>query len=293
MRSGPFAPRFEELPQTLPIFPLTGVLLLPRGKLPLNIFEPRYLAMTEDALHGDRLIGMMQPLEEDAAGDQPPVFPVGCAGRITQFSETDDGRFLITLTGLCRFRIDRELPLFCGYRRVVPEYSAYRSDFEMEPLTFDRGRLLSALKVYLKLKQLSAEWESIESAPGERLVTCLAMICPFSSREKQALLEAPTLPERAKVLTVLLEMAVLESAEFGRAAKLSRKASHGRKCSFRGRSQAARNSCLPGHPRTARIRCRGQRADQPTSGAGLSDSRRHPDPARGRGETTRSAAHAL
>ena len=112
MRSGPFAPRFEELPQTLPIFPLTGVLLLPRGKLPLNIFEPRYLAMTEDALHGDRLIGMMQPLEEDAAGDQPPVFPVGCAGRITQFSETDDGRFLITLTGLCRFRIDRELPLF-------------------------------------------------------------------------------------------------------------------------------------------------------------------------------------
>jgi Lon protease-like protein len=215
MRSGPLALRFEELPQTLPIFPLTGVLLLPRGKLPLNIFEPRYLAMTEDALHGDRLIGMVQPLEEDASGDQPAVFPIGCAGRITQFSETDDGRYLITLTGVCRFRIDRELPLFCGYRRVVPDYSAYRSDFAAEPMNFDRARLLAALKVYLKLKQLSAEWDSIENAPGERLITCLSMICPFSPREKQALLESHSLAERAKVLTVLLEMAVLEGAEPG------------------------------------------------------------------------------
>jgi Lon protease-like protein len=215
MRSGPLALRFEELPQTLPIFPLPGVLLLPRGKLPLNIFEPRYLAMTEDALHGDRLIGMVQPLEEDASGDQPPVFPVGCAGKITQFSETDDGRYLITLTGICRFRIERELPLFCGYRRIAPDYSAYKSDFAIEPVNFDRARLLAALKVYLKLKQLSAEWDSIENAPGERLVTCLAMICPFSSREKQALLESPSLAERTKILTVLLEMAVLEGAEPG------------------------------------------------------------------------------
>jgi len=212
MKSGPFAPRFEELPQTLPIFPLSGVLLLPRGKLPLNIFEPRYLAMTEDALQSDRLIGMVQPVEEDASGDQPPVFPVGCAGRITQFSETDDGRYLITLTGLCRFRIDRELSLFCGYRRVAPDYSPYQSDFETERVSFDRARLLAALKVYLKFKQLSAEWESIESAPGERLITCLSMICPFSPREKQALLESPSLVERAEVLTVLLEMAVLEGA---------------------------------------------------------------------------------
>jgi uncharacterized protein len=215
MRSGPLALRFEELPPTLPIFPLPGVLLLPRGKLPLNIFEPRYLAMTEEALHGDRLIGMVQPLEEDAGGDQPPVFPVGCAGRMTQFSETEDGRYLITLTGICRFRIERELPLFCGYRRVAPDYSAYRSDFDIDPVNFDRGRLLSALKVYLKLKQLSAEWDSIENAPGERLITCLSMICPFAPREKQALLESPSLAERAKVLTVLLEMAVLEGAEPG------------------------------------------------------------------------------
>src|SRR4029078_3457076 len=136
MRSGPLALRFEELPPTLPIFPLPGVLLLPRGKLPLNIFEPRYLAMTEEALHGDRLIGMVQPLEEDAGGGQPPVCPVGCAGRMTQFSETEDGRYLITLTGICRFRIERELPLFCGYRRVAPRSLASMSAFGRAPCEF-------------------------------------------------------------------------------------------------------------------------------------------------------------
>ena len=212
MRRGPIVPRFEDLPQTLPIFPLPGVLLLPRGKLPLNIFEPRYLAMTDDALQGDRLIAMVQPLEENASGDQPPVFPVCCAGRISQFGETEDGRYLITLTGLCRFRIERELPLFCGYRRVVPDYSPFRSDFEPESASLDRSRLLAALRVYMKQQRLSADWESIESAPDERLITCLSMICPFSCREKQALLETPCLAERARVLTALLEMAVLEGA---------------------------------------------------------------------------------
>ncbi len=212
MKRGPFLSRFEDLPQTLAIFPLSGVLLLPRGKLPLNIFEPRYLAMTEDGLKGDRLIGMVQPVEEGAAGDQPLVFPVGCAGRITQFTETEDGRFLITLSGLCRFRIERELPLFCGYRRVVPDFSPFQSDFEPESARLDRARLLTALRVYLKLQQLSADWESIESAPDERLVTSLAMICPFSCREKQALLESTCLEERARVLTTLLEMAVLQGA---------------------------------------------------------------------------------
>ncbi|HVG82668.1 MAG TPA: LON peptidase substrate-binding domain-containing protein, partial [Methylomirabilota bacterium] len=142
MKRGPFLPRFEDLPQTLPIFPLSGVLLLPRGKLPLNIFEPRYLAMTEEALKSDRLIGMVQPMEEGAAGDQPPVFPIGCAGRITQFAETEDRRYLITLTGICRFRIERELPLFCGYRRVAPDLSEFQADFEPESTRLDRARLL-------------------------------------------------------------------------------------------------------------------------------------------------------
>jgi Lon protease-like protein len=215
MKRGPFVPRFEDLPQTLAIFPLSGVLLLPRGKLPLNIFEPRYLAMTEDAMKGDRLIGMVQPMEEGAAGDQPPVFPVGCAGRITQFAETEDGRYLITLTGLCRFRIERELPLFCGYRRVVPDFSGFEADLKPESGALDRSRLLAALRTYLKLQKLSADWESIEGAPDERLITSLAMICPFSCREKQALLESTCLTERARVLTSLLEMAVLESAGAG------------------------------------------------------------------------------
>ncbi len=212
MRRGPFVPRFEDLPQTLGIFPLSGVLLLPRGKLPLNIFEPRYLAMTEDALQGDRLIAMVQPVGADASGDQPEVFPVGCAGRITQFAETEDGRYLITLTGLCRFRIERELPLFCGYRRVAADFEPFRSDFEPEAASLDRSRLLTALRVYLKLQHLSADWDSIEAAPDERLITSLSMICPFSCREKQALLESPCLAERARVLTALLEMAVLEGA---------------------------------------------------------------------------------
>ncbi|MCI0430636.1 MAG: LON peptidase substrate-binding domain-containing protein [Rhodospirillales bacterium] len=210
MRRGPFVPRFEDLPQTLPIFPLSGVLLLPRGKLPLNIFEPRYLAMTEDALQGDRLIGMVQPVEPEASGDQPPIFPVGCAGRITQFAETEDRHYLITLTGLCRFRIERELTLFCGYRRVAADFEPYRTDFEDESAKLDRPRLLSALRVYLKLQHLSADWGSIGTAPDERLITSLAMICPFSSGEKQALLESPGLADRARVLTALLEMAVLE-----------------------------------------------------------------------------------
>src|SRR5215831_831746 len=126
------------LPTIIPIFPLTGVLLLPRGRLPLNIFEPRYLAMTRDALAGERLIGMVQPSDPTASGSNPPVYPTGCAGRITSFSETDDGRFLITLTGACRFRIREELPLLEGYRRVVPEWNGFARDLgnEDEP-SFD------------------------------------------------------------------------------------------------------------------------------------------------------------
>jgi uncharacterized protein len=215
MGRGPFDPSFEDLPQTLPVFPLPGVLLLPRGKLPLNIFEPRYLAMTRDALQSDRLIGMVQPVEEGAAGDQPPIFPVGCAGRISQFAETDDGRYLITLTGVCRFRIQRELPLKLGYRRAVPDFTPFRADFSSEACEVDRPRLLAALRVYFKLQHISADWDSIEGAPDERLITCLAMICPFSSREKQALLEAPGARDRASTLTALLEMAVLEGAGAG------------------------------------------------------------------------------
>src|SRR5205085_4090179 len=146
-------------PAILPIFPLTGVLLLPRGRLPLNIFEPRYLAMTRDALAGERLIGMVQPTDPGASGSNPPVYPTGCAGRITSFSETEDGRFLITLTGASRFRIREELPLLEGYRRVVPDWHEFIRDVEgEEALEFDRERLLRGLRGYFEQHQISADW---------------------------------------------------------------------------------------------------------------------------------------
>jgi uncharacterized protein len=207
--------------ETLPIFPLTGVLLLPRGRLPLNIFEPRYLAMTRDALGGDRLIGMVQPSDSNASlGGNPPVYPTGCAGRITSFSETDDGRHLITLTGLCRFSIREELPLQHGYRRVIPKWDEFASDLRnpREP-GFDRERLIRGLRTYFDRHQIKAEWDAINSVPGERLVTSIAMVCPFEPSEKQALLEARDLDERAQLLTAIVEMAVIERQSEGGGAR--------------------------------------------------------------------------
>jgi uncharacterized protein len=195
----------------LPIFPLTGVLLLPRGRLPLNIFEPRYLAMTRDALGGDRLIGMVQPSDPTTSDPNPPVYPTGCAGRITSFAETDDGRFLITLTGTCRFRIREELPLLEGYRRVVPDWHEFARDVEAdEEVSFDRERLVRGLRSYFQQHQISADWDAITSVPGERLVTTVAMTCPFDPSEKQALLEASGLEERARLLTAIVEMAAMK-----------------------------------------------------------------------------------
>jgi Lon protease-like protein len=204
------------LPAILPIFPLTGVLLLPRGRLPLNIFEPRYLAMTRDALAGDRLIGMVQPSDPGASSSNPTVYPTGCAGRITSFSETEDGRFLITLTGTCRFRIREELPLLEGYRRIVPEWGEFVRDLEseLEP-GFDRERLLRGLKTYFQKHQISADWDAIGLVAGERLVTSVAMICPFEPSEKQALLEASDLEKRAQLLTAIVEMAVVNRPSDG------------------------------------------------------------------------------
>ena len=217
--SSPFAPGFAELPESLPIFPLTGVLLLPRGRLPLNIFEPRYLAMTEDALRAERLIGMVQP--QDGAGDagEPPVYRTGCAGRMTSFSETEDGRYLITLTGLARFDIARELPRDRLYRRVVPDWRPYRDDLEPEAAPIDRARLLKALKPFLERHGVVADWPAVEATPDDRLVTTVAMVAPFRPSEKQALLEARGLAERARLLTALVEMSahgVAESAEGAR-----------------------------------------------------------------------------
>lgn len=206
--TGRFDPGFAALPESLPIFPLTGVLLLPRGRLPLNIFEPRYLAMTEDALKAERLIGMVQPQEGQGDDGEPRVYRTGCAGRMTSFSETEDGRYLITLTGLARFDIAQELPRDRLYRRVVPDWQPYRGDLAESAGVFDRARLLSALKPYLERQGVVADWPAVEATPEERLVTTIAMVAPLRPSEKQALLEARDLAERARLLTALIEMSV-------------------------------------------------------------------------------------
>jgi len=210
-------PGTPALPAILPIFPLTGVLLLPRGQLPLNIFEPRYLAMTRDAMAGDRLIGMVQPQNphQPMAGN-PPVYPTGCAGVISEFAETQDNRLLITLTGLCRFRIGEELPLMSGYRRVVPDWTRFAADLAgEEDADFDRPRLLQSLKSYFNRYKISANWEALAAVRGERLIASLAMVCPFEPSEKQALLEAADLRARARLLTAIVEMAGLGSPTEG------------------------------------------------------------------------------
>jgi Lon protease-like protein len=212
--------RTAALPTMIPIFPLTGVLLLPRGRLPLNIFEPRYLAMTRASLAGERLIGMVQPSDPTTSDVNPPVYPIGCAGRITSFAETEDGRFLITLTGICRFRIREELPLLEGYRRVVPEWGEFARDLEMEDEPrFDRERLNRSLKTYFEQHQISADWNAITSVPADRLVTSIAMMCPFEPSEKQALLEASGLDDRARLLTAIVEMAVVNRPSDGATAR--------------------------------------------------------------------------
>lgn len=194
-------------PPDLPIFPLSGALLLPRGILPLNIFEPRYVAMVEAALATPhRLIGMIQPR---AGGEEAPLYPIGCAGRITSFSETGDGRYLITLLGQSRFRVTQELDLAPGgFRRVSADWADFGEDRQDCCLpVLDRGRLMPGLQSYFEHQGLSADWSVIADTPDDRLVTCLSMICPFAPEEKQALLEAHSPRERARVLETLIAMA--------------------------------------------------------------------------------------
>lgn len=211
MSQNPFDPSFEDLPATLPVFPLPGVLLLPRGKLPLNIFEPRYLNMARDALATDRLIGMIQPLPATGgteAGSRA-LYRIGCAGRITQFQETDDGRFLITLSGVCRFVVEQEIASMRGYRRVIADWSQFAGDLDDDcSADLDRGLLVSRLKRYFETQGITADWDVIKETPDDRLVTTLAMVCPFESSEKQALLECDSLKARASMMLALLDMAV-------------------------------------------------------------------------------------
>ncbi len=203
----------DDLPGVIPVFPLDGVLLLPRGNLPLNIFEPRYLAMVGDALKSDRMIGMIQPaiapVGANADGSHA-LYAVGCAGRITSFSETNDNRYLITLTGVSRFRIRNELPQHNGYRVVEADWAPYAADLEPAAgcIGLDRARLRRLLGSYFDMQGLSCEWKAIDEAPDYKLVTCLSMICPLGPSEKQALLEATCCKARADLLMAMLELAV-------------------------------------------------------------------------------------
>lgn len=201
----------KTLSPEIPLFPLNGVLLLPRGELPLNIFEPRYLAMVDDALRADRMIGMIQPrqAEGETAGDTAPLFGVGCAGKITSFEETGDGRYLITLTGVSRFAVEAELPLRNGYRRARVDWTAFEKDRDPAGcLDLDRVRLKKLLGSYFEQHGIACDWGHIDSAPDEKLVTCLSMICPFDPAEKQALLEAACCNTRATQFMAMLELAV-------------------------------------------------------------------------------------
>lgn len=215
----PLKPDIRDLPADLPIFPLSGVLLLPRGQLPLNIFEPRYLAMVTDALASpDRMIGMVQPRQScDCADDDTEIFPVGCAGRISSFEETADGRMLITLTGVSRFRVAEEHALAGGgYRHVRTDWSGFDGDLVApEDGSIPRNSLMPLLKAYMNEQGLSCSWAAVETAPDEKLITCLSMICPFESDEKQMLLEAKTLCDRAKILESLLQASLRNNGETG------------------------------------------------------------------------------
>ncbi len=191
-----------DLPQTIPLFPLTGAIVFPRGLLPLNIFEPRYLNMVDDALASERVIGMIQPSDEE----QPPhLTAVGTAGRITAFAETEDGRYLITLTGLCRFRIARELNASTPYRRAIVAYDEFGEDLKVPETGIDRDKLRFALRRYVDLHGFKADWSAVDEAPPEQLVNAVSTLCPFDAPSKQALLEAPSLTDRCAALIALLE----------------------------------------------------------------------------------------
>jgi Lon protease-like protein len=204
----------EDCPSVIPVFPLPGALLLPRGQMPLNIFEPRYLAMVDEALKTDRIIGMVQPdADNDPNATAPKLYRVGCAGRITQLAETGDGRYLITLIGVARFRIEEELPPIDLFRRCRVSFEPFASDFTARAgeTEVDRAGVVKALRDFVDAVHVKVDWRGIEEAPNEALVNALCMMSPFGVREKQALLEAPNLKSRAEVLIALTEIELARS----------------------------------------------------------------------------------
>jgi uncharacterized protein len=207
-----------DLPDVIPVFPLAGALLLPRGQMPLNIFEPRYVQMVDDALAGHRLIGMIQPDPTHRRSEvNPKLYRIGCVGRLTQFGETGDGRYLIELTGVARYAIVDELTVTTPYRQCRVDYAPFADDFVARKGEdgVDRKALLAALAAFLKANDLKADWDGIENAPNEALVNALAMMSPYGAAEKQALLEAPDLKMRAEILVAVTEIELAKSNSEG------------------------------------------------------------------------------
>lgn len=204
MTPNPFASTIDNLPEVLPIFPLNGVLLLPFGNLPLNIFEDRYLAMVDEALRTHRMIGMIQP-----QSDSDALYKTGCAGKITEFSETGDRRYLITLTGVSRFTVIEELEMQQSYRLIRPGWEAYNGDLKSERcVNLNRPKLKALLQKYFEREDMECDWDAVDDAPDQKLITCLSMACPLEPEEKQALLEADCCESRANLFMTMLEMAV-------------------------------------------------------------------------------------
>ena len=200
----PFEPEFKELPTTIPVFPLSGALLLPGGTLPLNIFEPRYLALVRDAIASPlRLIGMIQPNKEKRSNS---YYSTGCAGRISSFSEQEDGRLLITLSGCIRFNVVNFSEGLSGYLTAKINWENYKEDLTIDEAEIDRNKLSATLRQYFEAKGFQVDWSQLESCSDERLVSTLCMICPFDSAEKQALLEVKDLFSRAELLITILQM---------------------------------------------------------------------------------------
>ena len=211
--------RPSDLPTVIPVFPLPGALLLPRGQMPLNIFEPRYLALVDDSLRdGHRLIGMIQPDPAHPGSEQKPtLFKIGCVGRITQLAETGDGRYMLQLTGIARFHIEEEINVATAYRQCRVNYFSFTDDFtaRLGEDAVDREAVLEALTAFLKANNLKTDWDGIETAPNEALVNALAMMSPYGPAEKQAMLEAPDLKTRAEILIAVTQIELAKKSTGG------------------------------------------------------------------------------
>ncbi len=208
----------QDLPDVFPVFPLSGAVLFPYTRLPLNIFEPRYLNLIDAVLAGPRYMGMIQPLQSDreTGADDMPLYEIGCLGRLTSFSETDDGRYVITLTGVARYKVVEELDMNDGYRRIRADFGPFQNlDTPSEGKAYDRGRFMTSLTAYMKKLGADDAQESFARANDQALITAVASSAPFSAEEKQAILECPELEQQAELVRSIMEMAVYNNTEPG------------------------------------------------------------------------------